>query len=65
MADARYVELDGGQALRAAITIRDAVHPLGVQVKCGLHAGEVELRGSDTTSSPAPSSLSSTAANTR
>ena len=36
-----------GQALRAAVAIRDAVHPLGLQVKCGLHAGEVELRGSD------------------
>ncbi|MCW2496295.1 adenylate/guanylate cyclase domain-containing protein [Jatrophihabitans sp.] len=36
-----------GQALRAALAIREAVRPIGVQVKCGLHAGEVELRGED------------------
>jgi class 3 adenylate cyclase/pimeloyl-ACP methyl ester carboxylesterase len=36
-----------GQAVRAAQAIREAVRPLGVRVKCGLHAGEVELRGDD------------------
>ena len=36
-----------GQAVRAAQAIREAVRPLGLQIKCGLHAGEVELRGRD------------------
>ena len=36
-----------GSALHAALAIRDAVRPLGLQIKSGLHAGEIELRGSD------------------
>jgi class 3 adenylate cyclase len=33
--------------LLAAQAIREAVRSLGVRVKCGLHAGEVERRGND------------------
>jgi class 3 adenylate cyclase/pimeloyl-ACP methyl ester carboxylesterase len=36
-----------GGALRAALAIREAVRPFGLQIKCGLHAGEIELRGSN------------------
>ena len=33
-----------GQAVRAAFEIAQGVHVLGVELRCGLHAGEVELR---------------------
>lgn len=39
---------DGPQrAIRCAMAIRDAVHPLGIQVRAGLHTGECEMRGDD------------------
>jgi class 3 adenylate cyclase len=34
-------------AIECAQAIVDAVHPLGVEVRVGIHAGEVEIRGSD------------------
>jgi class 3 adenylate cyclase/pimeloyl-ACP methyl ester carboxylesterase len=39
---------DGPQrAIRCAMAIRDAVQPLGIQVRAGLHTGECEIRGDD------------------
>jgi len=39
---------DGPQrAIRCAISIRDAVRALGIEVRAGLHTGEVEVRGDD------------------
>ena len=39
---------DGPQrAIRCAMSIRDAVQALGIQVRAGLHAGECEVRGDD------------------
>jgi len=34
-------------AIRCAVAVREAVGPLGIQLRSGLHAGEVELRGDD------------------
>jgi class 3 adenylate cyclase len=34
-----------GRAVRCACAIRDAVRAIGIQVRVGLHAGEIELRG--------------------
>jgi class 3 adenylate cyclase len=36
-----------GRAVRAALAIRDAVRPLGLEVRQGVHTGEVELVGDD------------------
>jgi class 3 adenylate cyclase len=37
---------DGPQrAIRCAMSIRDAVHALGIEVRAGLHTGECEVRG--------------------
>jgi len=39
---------DGPQrAIRCALSIRDAVQSLGIQVRAGLHTGECEVRGND------------------
>src|SRR6202011_5456580 len=39
---------DGPQrAIRCAMSIRDAVQALGLQVRAGLHTGECEIRGED------------------
>jgi len=39
---------DGPQrAIRCAMSIRDAVQTLGIQVRAGLHTGECEVRGDD------------------
>ncbi len=39
---------DGPQrAIRCAISIRDAVQALGIEVRAGLHTGECEVRGDD------------------
>jgi class 3 adenylate cyclase len=39
---------DGPQrAIRCAMAVRDAVHALGIEVRAGLHTGEVEIRGDD------------------
>jgi class 3 adenylate cyclase len=36
-----------GRGIRCACAIRDAVRALGVEVRAGLHTGEIELRGND------------------
>jgi class 3 adenylate cyclase len=39
---------DGPQrAIRCAMSIRDAVRSLGIEVRAGLHTGECEIRGDD------------------
>ncbi len=35
------------RAVRAAFALRDALEPLGISIRAGLHVGEVQLRGSD------------------
>jgi class 3 adenylate cyclase len=35
------------RAIRAALAVRDAVHQLGIEIRAGLHTGEVEVRGAD------------------
>src|SRR5205823_4267033 len=35
------------RAIRCAVEIRDALHADGIDVRIGLHSGEVELRGGD------------------
>jgi class 3 adenylate cyclase len=46
--DGFLATFDGPQrAIRCAMAIRDAVHPLGIEVRAGLHTGEVEIRGDD------------------
>ena len=46
--DGFLATFDGPQrAIRCAMAIRDAVHAIGIEVRAGLHTGEVELRGDD------------------
>ena len=46
--DGFLATFDGPQrAIRCAMAIRDAVQTLGIQVRAGLHTGEVELRSDD------------------
>jgi class 3 adenylate cyclase len=46
--DGFFAAFDGpGQAVRCALAIRDAVSSLGLEVRAGVHMGEVEVRGSD------------------
>lgn len=46
--DGLLATFDGpGRAVRCAQAICEAVHDLGVDVRAGLHTGEVELRGDD------------------
>jgi class 3 adenylate cyclase/pimeloyl-ACP methyl ester carboxylesterase len=46
--DGVLATFDGpGKALRCAFALRDALAPLGLHIRAGLHAGEVELRGDD------------------
>jgi class 3 adenylate cyclase/pimeloyl-ACP methyl ester carboxylesterase len=46
--DGFLATFDGPQrAIRGAMAIRDAVQPLGIEVRAGLHTGECELRGED------------------
>jgi class 3 adenylate cyclase len=46
--DGVLATFDGpGKALRCAYALREALAPLGIQIRAGLHAGEVELRGDD------------------
>jgi class 3 adenylate cyclase/pimeloyl-ACP methyl ester carboxylesterase len=46
--DGFLATFDGPQrAIRCAMAIRDAVHPLGIEVRAGLHTGECEIRGDD------------------
>jgi class 3 adenylate cyclase len=46
--DSFLATFDGPQrAIRCAMSIRDAVRALGVEVRAGLHTGECEIRGDD------------------
>jgi class 3 adenylate cyclase len=46
--DAFVATFDGpGRAIQCACAIRDAVRALGIEVRAGLHTGEIELRGDD------------------
>ncbi|MCJ7436453.1 MAG: adenylate/guanylate cyclase domain-containing protein [Acidimicrobiia bacterium] len=46
--DGLLATFDGpGRGVRAARAIGDAVRPLGIEVRAGLHTGEVERRGDD------------------
>jgi class 3 adenylate cyclase/pimeloyl-ACP methyl ester carboxylesterase len=46
--DGLLATFDGpARAIRCACAIRDGVHALGLQVRAGLHTGEVELAGDD------------------
>jgi class 3 adenylate cyclase len=46
--DGFLATFDGPQrAIRCALAIRDALKPLGIAVRAGLHTGECEMRGED------------------
>jgi class 3 adenylate cyclase/alpha-beta hydrolase superfamily lysophospholipase len=46
--DGILATFDGpGRAIRCAIALRDALRPLGLEIRAGLHTGEVEIRGTD------------------
>jgi class 3 adenylate cyclase/predicted alpha/beta hydrolase len=46
--DGVLAHFDGpGRAIRCAFALRDALEPLGIEIRAGLHTGEVELRGED------------------
>jgi class 3 adenylate cyclase/pimeloyl-ACP methyl ester carboxylesterase len=46
--DGVLATFDGpARAIRCAFAIRDAIQMLGLQVRAGLHTGEIELRGDD------------------
>jgi class 3 adenylate cyclase len=50
MGDGTLATFDGpGRAIRCATALRDALRPLGLEIRAGLHTGEVELRGADIT----------------
>ena len=36
-----------GRAIRCASAFREALAPLGIRIRAGLHTGEVEIRGDD------------------
>lgn len=46
--DGALATFDGpGRALRCAFSLRDALEPIGIVIRAGVHTGEVELRGHD------------------
>src|SRR5262249_61328171 len=48
MGDGMLATFDGpGRAIRCARAVADAARVLGVEVRAGLHTGEVELRGGE------------------
>ena len=48
LGDGFLATFDGpGRAIRCASEVRDAVRPLGLEVRAGLHTGEVEVAGDD------------------
>jgi class 3 adenylate cyclase len=48
MGDAFIATFDGpARAVRCACTLRDAVSQLGIQIRAGVHTGEIELHGDD------------------
>ena len=48
--DGLLATFDGpGKAIRCSVLLRDAMTPLGIAIRAGLHTGEIELRGEDIT----------------
>jgi class 3 adenylate cyclase len=48
LGDGMLATFDGpARAIRCALAVTDAVKPLGIEVRVGLHTGEVELVGDD------------------
>jgi class 3 adenylate cyclase len=48
--DGFFASFDGpARAIRCACAIRDAVADLGIEIRAGLHTGEVERRGGEVT----------------
>jgi class 3 adenylate cyclase len=46
--DGILATFDGpGRAIRCATALRDALRPLGIEIRAGLHTGEVEIRSDD------------------
>jgi class 3 adenylate cyclase len=46
--DGVLATFDGpGRAIRCALALRDALRPLGITIRAGVHTGEVELLGDD------------------
>ncbi|HMF04867.1 MAG TPA: adenylate/guanylate cyclase domain-containing protein [Acidimicrobiia bacterium] len=46
--DGMLATFDGpGRAIRCATALRDALRPLGLEIRAGLHTGEIELTGAD------------------
>jgi class 3 adenylate cyclase len=46
--DGILATFDGpGRAIRCAIALGDALRPMGLEIRAGLHTGEVEMRGTD------------------
>jgi class 3 adenylate cyclase len=46
--DGALAIFDGpGRAVRCACAVREALRPLGLDIRAGLHSGEIELRGGD------------------
>lgn len=46
--DGVLATFDGpGRAILCAAALRDALQPLGIEIRSGLHTGEIELRGDD------------------
>jgi class 3 adenylate cyclase len=46
--DGMLATFDGpGRAIRCAIALGDALRPLGLEIRAGLHTGEVEVMGAD------------------
>jgi class 3 adenylate cyclase len=44
--DSFLATFDGpARGIRCALSVRDAVKPLGIQIRAGLHIGEIELDG--------------------
>lgn len=49
MGDGFLATFDGpARAIRCAVAIRDAVRSIGLEVRAGLHTGEIEMRDDDT-----------------
>jgi class 3 adenylate cyclase len=46
--DGFLATFDGpGKAIRCSLALRDALTPIGLQLRIGIHTGEIELRGDD------------------
>jgi len=48
MGDGFLATFDGpARGIRAAVDVRDALRELGIEIRAGLHTGEIELIGDD------------------